>query len=190
MSFRRGFLIKIIKSNENSARARGLRLTRRLHLRGARQGGELRDERIQAEGARGVGVAARGGHGDHGRRLELGCGEDLRAQFSSPVMCRILQQSAQSTFWRPRRVFSSRSSRWSSGNWSILLRITSMLSIRISPMTKHSAVCVWIPLETSMTSIMRSMICAPPMMVRINEAWPGQSTSVNCKVSNLEPQLA
>jgi hypothetical protein len=24
-----------------------------------------------------------------------------------------------------------------------------------------------------------SMICAPPMMVRMSEAWPGQSTSVN-----------
>jgi hypothetical protein len=38
------------------------------------------------------------------------------------------------------------------------------------------------PLVASTTRIMRSMICAPPMMVRISEAWPGQSTSVNCTV--------
>eukprot|EP00965_Chrysotila_dentata_P201459 6180575-Pleurochrysis_carterae.AAC.1 len=45
-------------------------------------------------------------------------------------------------------------------------------------MTRHSAVCVWMPLETSTTSTIMSMICAPPMIVRISEAWPGQSTSV------------
>ena len=31
------------------------------------------------------------------------------------------------------------------------------------------------------------MIWAPPMMVRIRDAWPGQSTSVNC--SSLQVQV-
>ncbi len=35
------------------------------------------------------------------------------------------------------------------------------------------------PFVTSMTSIIRSMIWAPPMMVRMREACPGQSTRVN-----------
>ena len=39
------------------------------------------------------------------------------------------------------------------------------------------------PFVMSITSIMVSMIWAPPMMVRISEAWPGQSTSVNCSLS-------
>ena len=47
-------------------------------------------------------------------------------------------------------------------------------------MTRHSAVCVWMPLVTSITSTIRSMICAPPMIVRMSDAWPGQSTSVTC----------
>jgi hypothetical protein len=36
------------------------------------------------------------------------------------------------------------------------------------------------PLLMSMTSIIMSMIWTPVMMVRSREAWPGQSTSVNC----------
>ena len=48
------------------------------------------------------------------------------------------------------------------------------------PISLTSAVCVWIPFVTSITNIMRSMIWAPPMTVRIKEAWPGQSTRVNC----------
>jgi hypothetical protein len=41
----------------------------------------------------------------------------------------------------------------------------------------------WIPFVTSTTRIMRSMIWAPPMIVRMSEAWPGQSTRVNCSSS-------
>jgi hypothetical protein len=37
-----------------------------------------------------------------------------------------------------------------------------------------------VPLLMSMTSIIMSMIWTPVMMVRRREAWPGQSTSVNC----------
>ena len=40
--------------------------------------------------------------------------------------------------------------------------------------------CVCMPLPASTTKIMRSIICAPPMMVRMRELWPGQSTSVIC----------
>jgi hypothetical protein len=90
-------------------------------------------------------------------------------------------------------------------------------------MTRHSAVCVWIPLvascarprriygfaaihgvvgawryargasedadsgEHTMTSIIMSIICAPPMIVRISDACPGQSTSVNCTLSSDSP---
>lgn len=32
-----------------------------------------------------------------------------------------------------------------------------------------------------------SMICAPPMIVLISDAWPGQSTRVNCSLSYPEP---
>lgn len=39
------------------------------------------------------------------------------------------------------------------------------------------------PFVTSMTRIIVSMICAPPMMVRMRDAWPGQSTRVNCRDS-------
>ncbi len=39
----------------------------------------------------------------------------------------------------------------------------------------------------TMTSIIMSMICAPPMIVRIRDACPGQSTSVNCTLSSESP---
>lgn len=45
----------------------------------------------------------------------------------------------------------------------------------------HSAVWAWMPLVASITNSIRSMIWAPPMMVLISEACPGQSTNVNCK---------
>lgn len=35
------------------------------------------------------------------------------------------------------------------------------------------------PLLTSTTKNMRSIICAPPIIVLIKDAWPGQSTNVN-----------
>jgi len=46
------------------------------------------------------------------------------------------------------------------------------------------------PLVTSTTSNIVSMICAPPMTVRMSEAWPGQSTSVNCSTSAASPASA
>mmetsp|Transcript_2914 Transcript_2914/g.9088 ORF Transcript_2914/g.9088 Transcript_2914/m.9088 type:complete len:234 (-) Transcript_2914:211-912(-) len=74
-------------------------------------------------------------------------------------------------------------SRFSAGIMSTLFStITSWLA-RISATTRHSAVCVWMPLFTSITSMQRSMICAPPMTVRISEAWPGQSTRQNWMAS-------
>lgn len=45
----------------------------------------------------------------------------------------------------------------------------------------HSTVCAWIPLVISIMRNMISMICAPPMIVLMREAWPGQSTRVNCR---------
>mmetsp|Transcript_16263 Transcript_16263/g.65704 ORF Transcript_16263/g.65704 Transcript_16263/m.65704 type:complete len:243 (-) Transcript_16263:311-1039(-) len=80
-------------------------------------------------------------------------------------------------------VLASRSSRSASGSASILLSTITRSSVVISPMTKHSAVCVWMPLTQSTTRTIMSIICAPPMIVRISDACPGQSTSVNCSSS-------
>ena len=57
-----------------------------------------------------------------------------------------------------------------SGSKSTLFSTTIIFEHVISPMTRHSAVWVCIPLTMSMTRIMRSIIWAPPMMVRIKEA--------------------
>jgi hypothetical protein len=100
----------------------------------------------------------------------------------------------------------------SAGSRSALLSTTTSWSVVSSPITRHSAVCVWMParravsgglrrrrrlrpqraarpapLVTSTTSSIRSMICAPPMMVRMSEAWPGQSTNVTCTASKGAP---
>lgn len=59
----------------------------------------------------------------------------------------------------------------------------------ISATIRHSAVCVCIPLVTSITRIKASIMDAPPITVRRRDAWPGQSTRVNwivSKVLNLE----
>lgn len=45
----------------------------------------------------------------------------------------------------------------------------------------HSTVWIWIPLTISIIKNIRSIICAPPIIVLIRSAWPGQSTNVNCK---------
>jgi len=45
----------------------------------------------------------------------------------------------------------------------------------------HSAVWAWIPFVISIIKNIRSMIWAPPIIVLIKDAWPGQSTRVNCK---------
>lgn len=55
------------------------------------------------------------------------------------------------------------------------------LLMNISAIIMHSAVWVWIPLLMSTTKNMRSMIWAPPIIVLIKDAWPGQSTRVNWK---------
>ena len=80
--------------------------------------------------------------------------------------------------WSFLVIFSSMVALFSLGSRSVLLRTTNMEEQTICPMTRHSAVCVWMPLVQSTTSTMRSMICAPPMIVLIREAWPGQSTKV------------
>lgn len=59
------------------------------------------------------------------------------------------------------------------------MSITINLSAKISPITKHSAVYVYIPFVTSITRNIKSIIYAPPIIVFINDAWPGQSTNVN-----------
>mmetsp|Transcript_23189 Transcript_23189/g.78964 ORF Transcript_23189/g.78964 Transcript_23189/m.78964 type:complete len:381 (+) Transcript_23189:820-1962(+) len=82
-------------------------------------------------------------------------------------------------------IFSTAAARVSAGSMSHLFRTTMSLSVVISPTTRHSAVCVCMPLFTSITSSIRSMICAPPSTVRMRLAWPGQSTSVNCRPSYL-----
>lgn len=68
-----------------------------------------------------------------------------------------------------------------SSRQSTLFKTTMSLLINISATIMHSAVWVWIPLLMSITKNMRSIICAPPMIVRMSEAWPGQSTRVNWK---------
>lgn len=45
----------------------------------------------------------------------------------------------------------------------------------------HSAVWAWMPFATSMIKNIISMIWAPPIIVFIKEACPGQSTNVNWK---------
>jgi hypothetical protein len=85
------------------------------------------------------------------------------------------------------RVFSTRSSRSASSMRSILFRTITACSQVMLPITRHSAVCVWMPRMTSITSSIMSMICAPPMMVRISEAWPGQSMRVYCTASTSGP---
>lgn len=47
---------------------------------------------------------------------------------------------------------------------------------------KHNT-CVWMPRVTSTTNSIILMICAPPMIVLISDAWPGQSTKVTCSSS-------
>ena len=84
-------------------------------------------------------------------------------------------------------IFSRSASRVAAGSTSSLLSTTMSRSLVISPITRHSAVWVWMPLPTSMTSSIRSMICAPPMIVRMSDAWPGQSTRVICICSCSEP---
>ena len=69
------------------------------------------------------------------------------------------------------------------GNKSTLFIAIISLSIIISPKTMHSAVWVYISFCESTTSIIRSMILAPPIMVFMRLACPGQSTRVNYKYS-------
>ena len=77
-------------------------------------------------------------------------------------------------------IFSIAACLFPSGRRSVLFSTTTSFWQAICPITRHSADWVCIPLVTSMTSIIKSMIWAPPMMVRMREACPGQSTSVIC----------
>ena len=49
----------------------------------------------------------------------------------------------------------------------------------------HYAVCAWIPFVISIIRTIISIIWAPPIIVLIKDACPGQSTNVNCKYSYL-----
>ncbi len=101
-------------------------------------------------------------------------------------------------------ILASAAARPSAGIRSDLFNATISLSVVSSPMTRHSAVCVWMPARrvsahvaaqracrqstpfvASMTSTIMSTICAPPTMVRIRLACPGQSTSVTCRRGHL-----
>ena len=103
------------------------------------------------------------------------------AQVTMVALANLLEAS-----WRRMRfvVLATVASRSASGMTSTLLRTMMSSLVVISPMTRHSAVCVWMPLFTSMTSTIMSMICEPPMIVRMSDAWPGQSTSVNCRFAS------
>mmetsp|Transcript_10918 Transcript_10918/g.32592 ORF Transcript_10918/g.32592 Transcript_10918/m.32592 type:complete len:334 (+) Transcript_10918:1136-2137(+) len=82
---------------------------------------------------------------------------------------------------------ATNASRSAAGTVSTLFRAITRSSVVISPITRHSAVCVWMPLFASTTRTIRSMICAPPMMVRMSDAWPGQSTSVYWSTASSNP---
>ena len=69
----------------------------------------------------------------------------------------------------------------SSGKRSVLFRAMTREGVVISARMTHSTVWACRPRVASTTRRTRSMICAPPMMVRISEACPGQSTRVICK---------
>ena len=64
---------------------------------------------------------------------------------------------------------------------SILFKITIIFFIKSYAMIMHSAVWACIPFVISMIKNIRSMIWAPPIIVLIKDACPGQSTRVNCK---------
>lgn len=68
---------------------------------------------------------------------------------------------------------------------SILLRTTIIFFMKSSAIMMHSAVCAWIPFVISIIRNIMSMIWAPPIIVLINDACPGQSTSVNCRYYSL-----
>lgn len=54
-----------------------------------------------------------------------------------------------------------------------------------SAMMIHSAVWAWIPFVISMMRNIKSIICAPPIIVLMRDAWPGQSTRVNWRYYSL-----
>mmetsp|Transcript_103813 Transcript_103813/g.211863 ORF Transcript_103813/g.211863 Transcript_103813/m.211863 type:complete len:220 (-) Transcript_103813:613-1272(-) len=106
------------------------------------------------------------------------------AQAETPIMGTSSGENFRECLNRSRTfalASSRRSSRCSDGNISILFRATTRWGAVSSARTKHSVVWACHPLYASTTSRTTSMICAPPMMVRIRDAWPGQSTSVICR---------
>lgn len=89
-----------------------------------------------------------------------------------------LNRVLEITFLMLLMIVGMRVSRSASGMRSILFKTRITLSVVISPITMHSAVCAWMPFMQSITMRSMSMIWAPPRIVRIRLAWPGQSTSV------------
>lgn len=66
-----------------------------------------------------------------------------------------------SVLWSLLVIFSMAACLLSAGSRSVLFRTTTMRGQVSSPISRHSAVCVWTPFTTSTTSIIRSMIWAP-----------------------------
>mmetsp|Transcript_56573 Transcript_56573/g.127657 ORF Transcript_56573/g.127657 Transcript_56573/m.127657 type:complete len:221 (-) Transcript_56573:259-921(-) len=112
-----------------------------------------------------------------GGEPSCGCADTQAKGRSAPNF--VAAKVALSFLMTPFNAFS----RFSAGIMSTLFRMMTSWLARISATTRHSAVCVWMPLFTSITNVQRSMICAPPMTVRINDACPGQSTRQNCMTS-------
>mmetsp|Transcript_13379 Transcript_13379/g.34077 ORF Transcript_13379/g.34077 Transcript_13379/m.34077 type:complete len:247 (+) Transcript_13379:803-1543(+) len=106
-----------------------------------------------------------------------------KGRAATEIIGASLNLVCESALATPFFILSSFSVRVASGSRSCLLSTTISSSAVSSPTTRHSAVCVWMPLVRSITSSIMSMICAPPITVRISDAWPGQSTSVNCSCS-------
>ena len=98
-----------------------------------------------------------------------------------------LKRVLESVFCRFEITVLIRSDRSDSGIRSILFKAKIALLVVISPMTIHSAVWAWIPFKQSITMMSMSMICAPPRIVRIRLAWPGQSTRVYWMYLYLSP---
>lgn len=74
-----------------------------------------------------------------------------------------------SVLWSLLVIFSMAVCLLSAGSRSVLFRTTTMRGQASSPISRHSAVCVWTPFTTSTTSIIRSMIWAPAGETRFRQ---------------------
>jgi len=116
---------------------------------------------------------------------------DLRVWLNYCSLC-LVEKGTILTFY-PNLVFPNTflraeifvSTTFLSSMRSTLLRTTIIFFVYSSAIMMHYAVWAWIPLVKSMTKNIISMICAPPIIVRIKEACPGQSTKVNWRYSSL-----